>query len=104
MSEREYVGPSLSHLHRHLSVIDEDLPRKEIGTNRCLVACAELLVDLFALEDHVRTTADAHDATDCVGLGPTNTANIRAREWEISRTYWFIKLVLPTPLSPRMMT
>lgn len=25
--------------------------------------------------------------------------------WEsLRRTYWFIKLVLPTPLSPRMMT
>lgn len=61
--EREYVGSRLSHLHRHLSVIDEDLPRKEIGTNRCLVARTELLVDLFGFEDHVRNTADAHDAT-----------------------------------------
>lgn len=39
----------LSHLHSHLSVIDEHLPRKEVGPNRCLVACAELLVDLLGI-------------------------------------------------------
>lgn len=37
----------LSHLHRHLSVVYQYLPRKEVGSDRCLVACTELLVDLF---------------------------------------------------------
>lgn len=36
-----------THLHSHLSVIDEYFPRKEIGPDRCLVARTELLVDLL---------------------------------------------------------
>lgn len=36
-----------THLHSHLSVIDEYFPRKKIGPDRCLVARTELLVDLL---------------------------------------------------------
>lgn len=38
--------PSKAYLHGHLPVIDRDLPCEEIGTDRSLVTCAELLVDL----------------------------------------------------------
>lgn len=44
---RQPVRRFWTHLHSHLSVINEYFPRKEIGTDRCLVARAELLVDLL---------------------------------------------------------
>lgn len=47
MYNREPGRRLSTHLHSHLSVIDEYFPRKEIGPDRCLVARTELLVDLF---------------------------------------------------------
>lgn len=37
----------VAYLHRHLSVVNQDLSRQEIGTDRGFVAGAELLVDLY---------------------------------------------------------
>lgn len=36
-----------THLHSNLAVVNQNLPRQEIGTNGGLVAGAELLVDLY---------------------------------------------------------
>lgn len=47
MCNREPWRGLWTHLHGHLSVIDEYFPRKEIGPDRCLVARTELLVDLL---------------------------------------------------------
>ena len=96
-----------SYLHRHLSVVDEYFPREEVGADGSLVTGAELLVylqtvfwvspgaELYAkhraLGENWSGDADAADAT-AQGVG------------SVTHTYWFIKLVLPTPLSPRMMT
>jgi hypothetical protein len=37
-----------AYLHRHLPIIDNDLPGEEVCANGRLVACAELLVDLYS--------------------------------------------------------
>lgn len=63
------------------AIVDGYFFGEEVGAYRCFVRGAEFLVDLGGMLDRV-------------GL-PT--------EWRCS-TYWFIKLVLPTPLSPRMIT
>jgi hypothetical protein len=78
----------LSYLHGDLAVIDEDLAGQEIRPDGSLVAGAELLVDLYS------------------GNRSSAIMGYRCRAWKPGwvRTYWFIRLVLPTPLSPRIMT
>lgn len=39
-------GGSLAHLHRHLSIVDQNLSSQEIGADGGLVARTEFLVDL----------------------------------------------------------
>jgi hypothetical protein len=56
-------------LHRYDSVINQDLFRKEVGTDCCLVACAELLVDLvvnpaLARDVTIKTRSAASRATN----------------------------------------
>jgi hypothetical protein len=77
----------VAYLHGHYSVVYCDLFGEEVGANGCFVACAELLVDL-------RGTAYELSAIE----GKQLTGRRRRH------TYWFIRLVLPTPLSPKMMT
>ena len=66
-------------MHRHQPVVDEDFFGEEIGADGGLVAGGELLVDLGWVRWSSWVRVDA-------------------------RTYWFMREVLPTPLSPRMMT
>lgn len=75
------------YLHCHKAVVYEDLLGEEIGAYRGFVARAELLIDLTMCQTELSMArGDAIEGRGC------------------ARTYWFIKLVLPTPLSPRMMT
>lgn len=54
-----------THLHSHLSVIDEHFPRKEIGSDRCLVACTELLVDLLGIISSVSLSHGRYSLGSC---------------------------------------
>lgn len=80
-----------AHLHSDQSVVDQDFFCQKVCANGGLVAGAELLVDL-----HIARLS----ALLFLALAPA--------AWVLQpdryRTYWFIKLVLPTPLSPRIMT
>jgi hypothetical protein len=78
------------YLHRDQTIIDQHLLGQEICTYRGLVARAELLIDLSCYQSPVLKHRVAS----------------RSVKWDlvVGRTYWFIKLVLPTPLSPKMMT
>ena len=76
-----------THLHRHLTVVHLYFACEEVGTDCGLVAGAEPLVDL-----------------DIVGTAQSATVVLALQRCREMRTYWFIKLVLPTPLSPRMIT
>src|SRR4051812_8911836 len=78
----------MPHLHRNLSVVDKDLAGQEVGSDSGLVARAELFVDLEGEHGVSR------------GVSPHGCHRGRL----MALTYWFIKLVLPTPLSPRMIT
>jgi hypothetical protein len=80
----------VTHLHRYQPVINHDFLGKEVGAYCRLVACAELLVDLYLLYK-LRSPA-----------WYMRRQYVYSERW--SRTYWFIRLVLPTPLSPRIMT
>ena len=42
------MAGGVPYLHRDHSVVDCDLLREEVGPDGCFVACAELLVDLWA--------------------------------------------------------
>lgn len=42
----------VTNLHSHQSIVDQDLFGEEVGANCRLVACAELLVDLFELYEY----------------------------------------------------
>lgn len=79
----------LSYLHRHQTIVHQYLLCQEIGANSCFVAGTELLVDLIQRLS-VRM--------------PRASMRLRALPEGVVRTYWFIKLVFPTPLSPSMIT
>jgi hypothetical protein len=81
-----------AYLHRHYSVVYCYLLRQEVGPNCCFVACAELLVDLY------RGVLASYSTHSGEGL------KVALRKEGCRHTYWFIRLVLPTPLSPRIMT
>jgi hypothetical protein len=83
------------HLHCDESVIDENFLREEVSSDGSLVASAELLVDLVISENFMLAL---------VGIGDRLRHSCRALGGKAERTYWFIKLVFPTPLSPRMIT
>jgi hypothetical protein len=51
-------GDSLAHLHRHLSIVDQDLSSQEIGADGGLVARTEFLVDL---DEKTSTLVRGHD-------------------------------------------
>lgn len=78
----------LANLHSDYSVLYHDLLGEEVGTYRGFVAGAEFLVDLPG--NMSKKPNRGKNKTDHTGLDLL--------------TYWFIKLVFPTPLSPRMMT
>lgn len=86
---------SSAYLHRHYPLIHSNFFRKEVGANGGFVACAELLVDLHdgfvSFQVYSRLTQKR-----AVVMPP---GLFRGKH-----TYWFMRLVLPTPLSPRMMT
>lgn len=77
------------HLHCHLAVVHLNFPSEKIGSDSRFVAGAESLVDL-----------DCDDRHQQGNVWFATTGGL----FECMRTYWFIRLVLPTPLSPRMMT
>ena len=72
-------------LHCHKPVINQYLLREKVCADGGLVTGTEFLVDL-SLTNHISTFVSRHV------LPPSR------------RTYWFIKLVFPTPLSPRIIT
>ena len=76
-----------SYLHRYLSVVNQDLAGQEVGADGRFVASTEFLVDLY----ESKKVRCQNEGSSWLGSGSY-------------RTYWFIKLVLPTPLSPRIIT
>ena len=90
------LGSSAPYLHCHQSVVDENFLCKEISSDGGLVASTELFVDLSISKSCVLAVIGIlerwrYDRKALVG-------------GEVERTYWFIKLVFPTPLSPSMIT
>jgi hypothetical protein len=79
----------MPYLDRHQTVIDQHFLRQEVCSNRGLVARAELLINLSSYQPPALQ----------------REVSSRSVRWDVlvGRTYWFIKLVLPTPLSPKMM-
>lgn len=89
-------GSSNPYLHCHQSVVDENFLCEEISSDSSLVASTEFFIDLIISE-----------ACMLAIIGIRDRPRSAAEQWvggEVERTYWFIKLVLPTPLSPRMIT
>lgn len=80
-----------AHLHGDQSVVDQNLFCQEVCANGGLVTSTELLVDLRVSQLSA-------------SLSLALVLRAHGRRWWGIRTYWFIKLVLPTPLSPRMIT
>lgn len=76
-----FLPGRVPELQGYNAVVYCDLFGEEVGADCRLVGCGELLVDLEGV----------------LGM-------LRSRHECVSRTYWFIKLVLPTPLSPKMIT
>lgn len=79
------------YLHGHHPVVDENFLGKKVGADCGLIASTEFLVDLFS--------------ENCMlAMREMMGAGWRVVGGKAGPTYWFIKLVLPTPLSPRMIT
>ena len=72
-------------LHSDKSVVDKDFFGQEVRANGGFVTGTEFLVDLCY-------------ACALAFMG------VYCEDPSVRRTYWFIKLVFPTPLSPRMIT
>jgi hypothetical protein len=90
------LGPPTPYLHCYQSVVDENFLCEEISSDSGFVASTELLIDLFI----------SKNCKLAIG-GIRDRPRYGRRELlggEVERTYWFIRLVFPTPLSPRMIT